>query len=119
MIKYYELRNDKVLVLAPKRLRENWTIYTQNDVRSVLADELFNYDVLNHTELSRYEGFSGDIDLKTINWGNYDLVVIDEFHNFRNNNPTKYNRQTRYERLMEEIIKQGVNTKVLMLFAHL
>lgn len=117
VIKYYELRNDKVLVLAPKRLRENWTIYTQNDVRNVLADDRFNYDVLNHTDLSRYQGFSGDIDLKTINWGNYDLVVIDESHNFRNNNPTKDDRRTRYERLMEEIIKQGVNTKVLMLSA--
>lgn len=117
VIKYYELRNDKVLVLAPKRLRENWTIYTQNDVRNVLADDRFNYDVLNHTDLSRYDGFSGDIDLKTINWGNYDLVVIDESHNFRNNNPTKDDRMTRYERLMEEIIKQGVNTKVLMLSA--
>lgn len=117
VIKYYELRNDKVLVLAPKRLRENWTIYTQNDVRNVLADDRFNYDVLNHTDLSRYQGFSGDIDLKTINWGNYDLVVIDESHNFRNNNPTKDDRLTRYERLMEEIIKQGVNTKVLMLSA--
>ena len=117
VIKYYELRNDKVLVLAPKRLRENWTIYTKNDVRNVLADDRFNYDVLNHTDLSRYQGFSGDIDLKTVNWGNYDLVVIDESHNFRNNNPTKDNRLTRYERLMEEIIKQGVNTKVLMLSA--
>nr|WP_181711040.1 helicase-related protein [Enterococcus hirae] len=117
VIKYYELRNDKVLVLSPKRLRENWTIYTQNDVRNVLADDRFNYDVLNHTDLSRYHGFSGDIDLKTINWGNYDLVVIDESHNFRNNNPTKNDRPTRYERLMDEIIKQGVNTKVLMLSA--
>ena len=117
VIKYYELRNDKVLVLAPKRLRENWTIYTQNDVRNVLADDRFNYDVLNHTDLSRYQGFSGDLDLKTINWGNYDLVVIDESHNFRNNNPTKNDRPTRYERLMDEIIKQGVNTKVLMLSA--
>lgn len=117
VIKYYELRNDKVLVLAPKRLRENWTIYTQNDVRNILADDRFNYDVLNHTDLSRYQGFSGDIDLKTINWGNYDLVVIDESHNFRNNNPTKNGRPTRYERLMNEIIKQGVNTKVLMLSA--
>src|SRR5699024_10654166 len=116
VIKYYELRNDKVLVLALKRLRENWTIYTQNDVRNVLADDRFNYDVLNHTDLSRYQGFSGDIDIKTLNWGNYDLVVIDESHSFRNNNPTKDNRQTRYERLMEEIIKQGVNTKVLMLY---
>ena len=117
VIKYYELRNDKVLVLAPKRLRENWTIYTKNDVRNVLANDRFNYDVLNHTDLSRYQGFSGDIDLNTINWGNYDLVVIDESHNFRNNNPAKDDRLTRYERLMDEIIKQGVKTKVLMLSA--
>ncbi len=117
VIKYYELRNHRVLVLAPKRLRENWTIYKHNDLRNVLADDRFNYDVLNHTDLSRFYGHSGDIDLKTINWGNYDLVVIDESHNFRNNNPTKDERVTRYERLMNDIINQGVKTKVLMLSA--
>ena len=116
IIKYYELRNDRVLVLAPKKLRENWTIYTQNDKRNIFAADRFNYDVLNHTDLSRYKGFSGAINLSTLNWENYDLIVIDESHNFRNNVPHK-DRKTRYERLMEDIIKAGVKTKVLMLSA--
>ncbi|WP_112642036.1 helicase-related protein [Micromonospora saelicesensis] len=116
VIKYYELRNDRVLVLAPKRLRENWTIYRSNDNRNPLAEDRFHYDVLNHTDLSRASGLSGDIDLANINWGNYDLVVIDESHNFRNN-PQVKDRTTRYERLMSEVLKSGVKTKVLMLSA--
>lgn len=116
IIKYYELRNDRVLVLAPKKLRENWTIYTQNDKRNIFAADRFNYDVLNHTDLSRYNGYSGTINLSTLNWENYDLIVIDESHNFRNNIPHKEHK-TRYERLMEDIIKAGVKTKVLMLSA--
>ena len=116
IIKYYELRNDRILVLAPKKLRENWTIYTQNDKRNIFAADRFNYDVLNHTDLSRYKGLSGAINLATLNWENYDLIVIDESHNFRNNIPHN-DRKTRYERLMEDIIKAGVKTKVLMLSA--
>lgn len=116
IIKYYELRNDRVLVLAPKKLRENWTIYTQNDKRNIFVADRFNYDVLNHTDLSRYKGMSGAINLSTLKWGNYDLIVIDESHNFRNNIPHN-DRKTRYERLMEDIIKAGVRTKVLMLSA--
>ena len=116
IIKYYELRNDRVLVLAPKKLRENWTIYTQNDKRNIFSTDRFNYDVLNHTDLSRYSGMSGEINLATLNWENYDLIVIDESHNFRNNVPHN-ERKTRYERLMEDIIKAGVRTKVLMLSA--
>lgn len=116
VIKYYELRNDRVLVLAPKRLRENWTIYRGNDNRNPLAEDRFHYDVLNHTDLSRTSGWSGDIDLANTNWGNYDLVVIDESHNFRNN-PQVKNRITRYERLMNEVFKSGIKTKVLMLSA--
>lgn len=116
VIKYYELRNDRVLVLAPKKLRENWTIYTQNDKRNLFIEDRFNYDVLNHTDLSRYTGFSGEINLKTINWSNYDLIVIDESHNFRNN-PARKDRVTRYERLMNEVIKAGVKTKIMMLSA--
>ncbi len=116
VIKYYELRNDRVLVLSPKKLRENWTIYTQNDKRNLLADDRFNYDVLNHTDLSRYQGMSGDINLETVNWSNYDLIVIDESHNFRNNEARK-DRETRYQRLMNKVIKAGVKTKVLMLSA--
>lgn len=116
VIKYYELRNDRVLVLAPKKLRENWTVYTINDKRNVLSDDRFNYDVLNHTDLSREGGKTGEINLATVNWGNYDLIVIDESHNFRNNNPSK-SRKTRYAKLMEDILQAGVKTKVLMLSA--
>lgn len=116
IIKYYELRNDRVLVLAPKKLRENWSIYTLNDKRNILADDRFGFDILNHTDLSRYKGYSGEINLETINWSNYDLVVIDESHNFRNNTPRK-NTINRYQRLMNDIIKAGVKTKVLMLSA--
>ena len=116
VIKYYELRNDRVLVLCPKKLRENWTVYTINDKRNLLASDRFNYDVLNHTDLSRDKGKSGEINLETINWGNYDLLVIDESHNFRNSG-TKSEGTTRYQRLMDQIIKSGVKTKVLMLSA--
>jgi len=116
VIKYYELRNDRVLVLCPKKLRDNWTLYTINDKRNLLAGDRFNYDTLNHTDLSRTSGHSGEINLATLNWGNYDLIVIDESHNFRNNNPTK-DTKTRYRRLMEDIIQSGVKTKVLMLSA--
>ena len=116
IMKYYQLRNDRVLVLCPKKLRDNWIIYSQNDVRNILAKDRMNFDVLNHTDLSRDKGFSGDINLETINWGNYDLIVIDESHNFRNNDPRK-ETITRYQRLMTDIIKSGVKTKVLMLSA--
>jgi ERCC4-related helicase len=116
VIKYYELRNDRALVLCPKKLRENWTIYIQNDKRNLFVGDRFNYDVLNHTDLSRYSGYSGEINLATINWSNYDLLVIDESHNFRNNNPST-DHVTRYQRLMQDIIKSGVKTKVLMLSA--
>lgn len=116
VIKYYELRNDRILVLCPKKLRENWTVYTINDKRNLLAADRFNYDVLNHTDLSRPNGKSGEINLETLNWGNYDLVVIDESHNFRNTG-TKAGGGTRYQKLMDEIIRSGVKTKVLMLSA--
>jgi hypothetical protein len=117
VIKYHELRNDRVLVLAPKRLRDNWTLYKANDKRNVLAADRFNYDVLNHTDLSRDGGNSGDIDLSHVNWGNYDLVVIDESHNFRNKKSPRQGTETRYDRLMRKIIKEGVKTRVLMLSA--
>jgi SNF2 family DNA or RNA helicase len=116
VIKYHELRNDRVLVLCPKRLRDNWTLYRANDRRNFLAPDRFNFDVLNHTDLSREGGTSGDIDLANVNWGNYDLVVIDESHNFRNK-ATHRDRETRYDRLMRQIIKEGVKTRVLMLSA--
>ncbi|OPJ62561.1 helicase-related protein [Clostridium oryzae] len=116
VIKYYELRNYRVLVLAPKKLRENWTIYTQNDKRNILDKDRFNYDVLNHTDLSRESGMSGEINLATINWSNYDLVVIDESHNFRNND-ARNDKVTRYSKLLNDVIKSGAETKVLMLSA--
>ena len=118
VIKYFELQRKRVLVLAPKRLRENWTLYTAVDVRNVLKDDYFNYNVLNHTDLSRYKGLSGDIKLDTFLWSDFDLVVIDESHNFRNND-TSVNRETksRYQRLMEDVIQAGRKTKVLMLSA--
>ncbi|MBZ0170285.1 RNA polymerase-associated protein RapA [Candidatus Methylomirabilis lanthanidiphila] len=117
IIKYHELRNDRVLVLCPKRLRDNWTLYKANDRRNVLAPDRFNYDVLNHTDLSRDGGSSGDIDLAHVNWGNYDLVVIDESHNFRNKRTPQKGGETRYDRLMRRIIREGVKTRVLMLSA--
>lgn len=116
VIKYYELRNERVLVLCPKKLRGNWTGFRQNTITNPLVEDKFRYDILNHTDLSRVKGMSGDIDLSKINWGNYDLVVIDESHAFRNN-PPRNDRVTRYTRLMESIIKSGVKTKVLMLSA--
>jgi hypothetical protein len=117
IIKYHELRNDRVLVLCPKRLRDNWTLYRANDRRNVLASDRLNYDVLNHTDLSRDGGMSGDIDLGHVNWGNYDLVVIDESHNFRNKKTPQAGGETRYDRLMRKIIREGVKTRVLMLSA--
>ncbi|MCC7141967.1 MAG: helicase [Candidatus Eisenbacteria bacterium] len=117
IIKYHELRNDRVLVLCPKRLRDNWTIYKANDRRNILSSDRLNYDVLNHTDLSRDGGLSGDIDLAYVNWGNYDLVVIDESHNFRNKKTPQAGGETRYDRLMRKIIREGVKTRVLMLSA--
>jgi SNF2 family DNA or RNA helicase len=124
VIKYFELRNDRVLVLCPKKLRENWTVYQaqNNSELNPLLRDRFNYTVLCHTDLSREGGRSGDIDLANLNWGNYDLIVIDESHNFRNATPSRYEndqlvRKSRYKKLMEDIIQQGVKTKVLMLSA--
>ena len=117
VIKYYELRNDRVLVLAPKKLRENWTIYTVNDKRNILSKDRFNYDVLNHTDLTRERGMSGEINLATLNWENYDLIVIDESHNFRNTSTNKKKSKSRYSKLLDDVLKKGVKTKVLMLSA--
>jgi len=116
IIKYYELRNKQVLVLCPKRLSENWTEFTSNYKTNLLIKDRFNYDVLFHTDLSRDSGSSNGLNLELINWGNYDLVVIDESHNFRNNT-ARADRDTRYQRLMKNVIKSGVKTKVLMLSA--
>jgi SNF2 family DNA or RNA helicase len=123
VVKYFELKNERVLVLCPKKLRENWTIYTANSLLNPFITDRFRFDVLSHTDLSRERGYSGQINLETLNWGNYDLVVIDESHNFRNNAPGKRDeagnliRKSRYQRLMDDIIKSGVRTKVLLLSA--
>ncbi len=117
IIKYHELRNDRVLVLCPKRLRDNWSLYRANDRRNFLSSDRFNYDLLNHTDLLRNGGLSGDIDLAYVNWGNYDLVVIDESHNFRNKRTPRQGGETRYDRLMHRIVRDGVKTRVLMLSA--
>lgn len=125
VIKFFECRNQNVLVLCPKKLRENWTIYQSHagNLLNPFPSDRFNFAILSHTDLSRESGTSGSIDLANFNWGNYDLVVIDESHNFRNNTKGKRDeegniiRQSRYERLMKDIIKAGVKTKVLLLSA--
>ena len=123
VIKYYETRNKSVLVLCPKKLRDNWMTYRSNYITNPIAKDRLSYDVLFHSDLSRDRGQSNGIELEKVNWGNYDLVVIDESHNFRNggkiskgddeNDP----RENRYLRLMNKVIKAGVKTKVLMLSA--
>jgi len=116
VIKYYELRNKSVLVLCPKKLSDNWLNYNRNLKTNLFARDRFNYDVLCHTDLSRTRGESLGMPLDRVNWGNYDLVVIDESHNFRNNDIYK-DKETRYQRLMNQVVRQGVKTKVLMLSA--
>ena len=119
VIKYYENRNKSVLVLCPKKLSENWTAYKSNYVNNPIAADRLRYDVLYHTDLSRNRGMSGQTDLALLNWGNYDLVVIDESHNFRNGGEVsgENERENRYLRLMNKVIRAGVRTKVLMLSA--
>ncbi|WP_339862490.1 helicase-related protein [Paremcibacter congregatus] len=116
VIKYYELRNRSVLVLCPKKLADNWMNYNSNLKTNLFAKDRLNYDVLCHTDLSRDSGMSFNIPLNRVNWGNYDLVVIDESHNFRNNDIYK-DKETRYQKLMRQVIREGVKTKVLMLSA--
>jgi hypothetical protein len=116
VIKYYELRNRTVLVLCPKKLADNWITYKGNLKNNPLVKDRFSFDVLCHTDLLRERGESLGIPLSRVNWSNYDLVVIDESHNFRNDDAFK-DRETRYQWLMNRIIKQGVRTKVLMLSA--
>ena len=118
VVKYYENRNKSVLVLCPKKLAENWNTYKDNYVNNPIAADRLNYDVLFHTDLSRNGGMSTGLDLNRLNWGNYDLIVIDESHNFRNGIGTHSNTQeNRYQKLMEKVIRAGVKTKVLMLSA--
>ncbi len=125
VIKFFELRNERVLVLCPKKLHENWALYPAYNAQSTnpFLDDKFGYTLLSHTDLSRYTGESGDINLENLNWGNFDMVVIDESHNFRNDTkPARDSdgniiRHSRYTRLLEEVIKEGTKTKVLMLSA--
>lgn len=127
IIKYFELRNDKILVLCPKKLSENWTVYQshKNNILNPFVKDRFGYTVMYHTDLSREYGttLADGINLQNFNWGAFDLIVIDESHNFRNNTPGKKDeegniiRQSRYQRLMDEIIKGGKKTKVLLLSA--
>ena len=122
VIKYYENRNKSVLVLCPKKLAYNWNTYKDNYINNPIASDRLRYDVLYHTDLNRTRGTSNGIDLGRINWGNYDLVVIDESHNFRNGgklvkSPYEDSKDNRYVTLMKKVIRAGVKTKVLMLSA--
>ena len=123
VIKYYENRNKSVLVLCPKKLHDNWVTYRSNYVNNPLVADRLRYDILYHTDLSRHTGQSNGLDLEHINWGNYDLVVIDESHNFRNGGKVTTDenddnpRENRYLQLMNKVIRTGVKTKVLMLSA--
>ncbi|WP_455598329.1 helicase-related protein [Cloacibacillus sp.] len=121
VIKYYELRNRMVLVLCPKKLGDNWHTFKENYLNNPIAADRLRYDVLYHTDLSREHGLSGSIDLAKLNWGNYDLVVIDESHNFRNGGDYSGRgddkRENRYLQLLNRVIRKGVKTKVLMLSA--
>lgn len=122
VIKYYENRNKSVLVLCPKKLTNNWNTYKDNYVNNPIAADRLRYDVLYHTDLNRTHGTSNGLDLGRLNWGNYDLVVIDESHNFRNGgklveNPDEETKDNRYVTLMKKVIRAGVKTKVLMLSA--
>ena len=125
VIKFFELRNERVLVLCPKKLHENWALYPvhYNQRNNPFEEDKFGYSLLSHTDLSRYSGDSSGINLEDFNWSNFDLVVIDESHNFRNDTKPVRNdagvvtRHSRYTRLLEEVIKEGAKTKVLMLSA--
>ena len=125
VIKFFELRNDRVLVLCPKKLRENWALYPvhYSQLNNPFEEDKFGYSLLSHTDLSRYSGDADGTDLAGFNWSNFDLVVIDESHNFRNDTKPERDdagnitRHSRYTRLLEEVIKEGAQTKVLMLSA--
>ncbi|MGN1045260.1 MAG: helicase-related protein, partial [Candidatus Methanomethylophilaceae archaeon] len=119
VIKYYECRNKNVLVLCPKKLSENWNTYRNRYRNNPLSDDRLRYDVLYHTDLSRNRGRSNGMELSQIMWENYDLVVIDESHNFRNGVDThsEGTRKNRYKKLLEDVVEKGVETKVLMLSA--
>jgi SNF2 family DNA or RNA helicase len=119
VMKYYESRNKNILVLCPKKLQANWNTFKDNYLNNPIASDRLRYDVLFHTDLSRDTGFSNGLDLERLNWGNYDLLVIDESHNFRNGGDLTGDdkKENRYLRLLNRVIRTGVKTKVLMLSA--
>ena len=131
VIKYYELRNKSVLVLCPKKLNDNWITYKANYTNNPIAADRLNYDVFFHSDLTRDKGQTNGMDLERVNWNNYDLLVIDESHNFRNGGNIdedfeisddfaedgEKRKENRYQRLMNRIIRGGAMTKVLMLSA--
>jgi SNF2 family DNA or RNA helicase len=120
VIKYYETRNKNVLVLCPKKLSDNWNTYRDNYTNNPLVDDRLNYKVLYHTDIGRAKGFSNGTDLGRLRWDTYDLVVIDESHNFRNGGklePEEDEKLNRYAILLKDVIRKGVHTKVLMLSA--
>lgn len=128
VIKYFELMNFRVLVICPKKLSSNWTVYqaSQNNILNPFVKDRFSYTVLYHTDLGRKSGKSDangiDLNENTFNWGAYDLVVIDESHNFRGNPLEKTKADgtsimNRAKWLMEKVIKSGTKTKVLLLSA--
>lgn len=122
VIKYYENRNRNVLVLCPKKLNDNWQTFRSNYKNNPVLADRFRYDILFHSDLSRDKGVSNGLDLERVNWGNYDLIVIDESHNFRNGGKFDYEeaenfKENRYAKLMNKVIRSGVKTKVLMLSA--
>lgn len=116
VMKYYSCRNKNILVLTPKKLANNWNKYRDNVKTNLFNKDHIRFDVLYHTDLGRKKGFSNGHDLSVFNWDNYDLVVIDESHNFRNANAYK-EKETRYDFLLNKVMKSGVKTKVLMLSA--
>lgn len=117
VIKYYEMRNKDVLVLCPKKLEANWNTYRHNDKNNIFSSDRLRYDVLFHTDLSRESGMSNGRNLENVNWGNYGLVVIDESHNFRNAGLTYSDKENRYQKLLRKVMRDGIETKVLMLSA--
>lgn len=120
VIKYYESRNKSVLVLCPKKLANNWNTYRDNYINNPLVEDRLNYKVLYHTDIGRTHGKSNGTDLSRLRWDTYDLVVIDESHNFRNGGKLDSEdgeKENRYTTLLKQVIRKGVKTKVLMLSA--
>lgn len=117
VIQYFS--NKDVLVLCPKKLEQNWQLYRDRSQDNPFASDRISYDLFFHSDMGR-----PDTKLDNWHWANYDLVVIDESHNFRNNAVRSEDdlegggRMTRYQFLMDKIIKaSGGRTKVLLLSA--